>query len=117
MEAFAVIINNMPESEKSFSLAKEALISTLRTERITGRNLLSYYRQAKNKDLWTDMRKVVFEGVQPLTLADVVAFQREWIANRPASYCILSDIKALDLKFLANYGKVVRLSQKEIFGY
>jgi len=47
----------------------------------------------------------------------VVAFQREWIANRPASYCILSDIKALDLKFLANYGKVVRLSQKEIFGY
>ena len=117
MEAFAEIINNMPESEKSFSLAKEALISTLRTERITGRNLLSYYRQAKNKDLWTDMRKVVFEGVQPLTLADVVAFQREWIANRPASYCILSDIKALDLKFLANYGKVVRLSQKEIFGY
>ncbi len=49
MEAFEDIINNMPESEKSFSLAREGLISTLRTERITGRSLLNYYRQAKEK--------------------------------------------------------------------
>ena len=117
MKAFEEIINNMPESEKSFSLAKEGLMSTLRTERITGRNLLNYYRQAKEKNLWTDMRKVVFEEAASLTLQDVVAFQREWISNRPVNYCILSDIKALDMKQLANYGKIVRLSTKEIFGY
>ncbi|HHV02703.1 MAG: insulinase family protein [Bacteroidales bacterium] len=117
LEAFRDIINNMPESEKSFFLAKEGLISTLRTERITGRNLLNYYRQAKDKDLWTDMRQVLFEGVQSLTLADVVEFQREWIANRPASYCILSDINALNLNFLARYGKVIKLSPEELFGY
>lgn len=117
MDAFEEIINNMPESEKSFTLAKDGLISTLRTERITGRSLLNYYRQAKEKNLWTDMRKVVFEEVQPLTLQDVVAFQKEWISKRPATYCILSDIKALDLKYLSGYGKVVRLSQNEIFGF
>ena len=117
MEAFEEIINNMPESEKSFSLAKEGLISTLRTERITGRSLLSFYRQAKEKNIWQDMRKVVFEDVQNLTLEDIVAFQREWIKDRPTDYCILSDIKALDLEFLSGYGKVVRLTTEEIFGY
>ena len=117
MEAFEEIINNMPESEKSFSLAKEGLISTLRTERITGRSLLSFYRQAKEKNMWQDMRKVVFEDVQNLTLEDIVAFQQEWIKGRSTDYCILSDIKALDLDYLSGYGKVVRLSAEEIFGY
>ncbi len=117
MEAFEDIINNMPESEKSFSLAKEGLISILRTERITGRSLLNFYRQAKEKDLWKDMRKVVFEGVPDLTLEDIADFQREWIKDRPTDYCILSDIKALDRDYLSHYGKVVRLSPEEIFGY
>ncbi len=117
MEAFEDIINNMPESERSFSLAKEGLISALRTERITGRSLLNFYRQAKEKDLWKDMRKVVFEGVQDLTLEDIVAFQQEWIKGRSTDYAILSDIKALDLDYLSGYGKVVRLSTEEIFGY
>lgn len=117
MEAFEDIINNMPESERSFSLAKEGLISALRTERITGRSLLNFYRQAKEKDLWKDMRKVVFEGVQDLALEDIVAFQQEWIKGRSTDYCILSDIKALGLDYLSGYGKVVRLSAEEIFGY
>ncbi|MFA6652578.1 MAG: insulinase family protein [Bacteroidales bacterium] len=117
MEAFEDIINNMPESERSFSLAKEGLISTLRTERITGRSLLNFYRQAKEKNMWKDMRKVVFEGVQDLALEDIVAFQQEWIKGRSTDYCILSDIKALDLDYLSGYGKVVRLSREEIFGY
>jgi len=117
MEAFEDIINNMPESEKSFSLAREGLISTLRTERITGRSLLNYYRQAKEKNMWEDMRKVVFEGVQDMTLENIVAFQQEWIKDRPTDYCILSDIKALDLNYLSKYGIVVKLSQEDIFGY
>jgi predicted Zn-dependent peptidase len=117
MDAFEGIINNMPESERSFSLAKEGLISTLRTERITGRSLLNFYRQAKEKNVWEDMRKVVFEGVQDLTLDSIVAFQQEWIKDRPTDYCILSDIKALDLGYLSRFGTVVKLSREEIFGY
>ena len=52
-----------------------------------------------------------------MTLQDLVAFQEQWIRNRRHNYCILSDIKALDMKELAKYGKVTVLSQKEIFGY
>lgn len=117
MEAFHDIINDMPQSEKSFNLAKEGLISGLRTQRITGRSLLNYYRQAKYKDVWEDTRKTLYDGVQNMTLQDLVAFQEQWIRNRRHNYCILSDIKALDMKELAKYGKVTVLSQKEIFGY
>lgn len=117
MEAFHTIINEMPESEKSFALAKEGLISTLRTDRITGRALLNFYRQSKDRDLWKDMRKEVFEKVQHIELKDIAEFQETWIANRPTVYCILSDIKALDLDYLSGYGEVVPLDLKDIFGY
>ena len=40
MKAFDEIINNMPESEKAFNLAKEALITRLRTERTTKADVL-----------------------------------------------------------------------------
>ncbi len=43
IQAFDEIINDMPESETAFEIAKEALISTLRTQRITGRHILSSY--------------------------------------------------------------------------
>ncbi len=117
MDAFHDIINEMPESEKSFELAKEGLISTLRTDRIMGRSLLNYYRQAKDKGLWEDMRREVFNHVQPIELQDIVDFQKEWIANRPTVYTILSDIKALDLDYLSGYGEVIKLDLKDIFGY
>ena len=63
------------------------------------------------------MRKEVFEKVQHIELKDIAEFQKTWIANRPTVYCILSDIKALDLDYLSGYGEVVPLDLKDIFGY
>lgn len=117
MEAFHDIINDMPESEKSFSLAKEGLMSTLRTNRITGRALINYYQRAKEKNLWTDRRKDLFNQAQSVELEDIVEFQKEWIQNRPTVYGILSDIDALDLDYLNDYGTVIKLSLHDIFGY
>ena len=76
MKAFHDIINDMPESEKSFSLAKEGLLSTLRTDRITGRALLNYYIRAKERNLWTDRRKELFNQGQTVELEDIVRFQK-----------------------------------------
>ena len=117
MKAFHDIINDMPESEKSFSLAKEGLLSTLRTDRITGRALLNYYIRAKERNLWTDRRKELFNQGQTVELEDIVRFQKEWIQNRPTVYGILSDLEALDVNYLSDYGPVVLLGLEDIFGY
>lgn len=117
MKAFDDIINNMPESEKAFTLAKEALITRMRTERITKSGVLWSYLNAQDLGLNTDSRKDLYEKVPSMTLADIKAFQEKWVKGRKYTYCVLGDEKDLDLKSLSTYGPITRLSKEELFGY
>lgn len=117
MKAFDEIINNMPESENAFQLAKEALLTRLRTQRITKSSVLWDYLNAKDLGLTEDRRRELFNQVQNMTLADVKKFQEERIKGRTYTYCILGDEKELDMKSLKQYGPVTRLTREEIFGY
>ena len=117
VEAFDQIINDMPESEAAFAVAKEALLSRLRTQRTTGMNVLRSYLACRDLGLSEPADRAVFEKAQNATLADVTATQRKWVKDRDYTYAILGDIKDLDTKFLATLGPVQVVSLEEIFGY
>ncbi len=117
LAAFDEIINNMPESEAAFNLAKEALLARLRTERITGNEVFENYLQARDLGLDIDKRKVLFDEVQKLTLADVKAFQEKWVKGRNYTYCVLGNEKEIDMSKLKELGPVIRVTTEEIFGY
>ena len=117
VKAFDEIINNMPLSDNAFELAKESVISNLRTQRTTKSRILWSYISAQDLGLDYDTRKQIFDEVQDLTLADVERFQQENIKDRKYTYCILGDAKTLDFKKMATYGKVERLTLADVFGY
>jgi predicted Zn-dependent peptidase len=115
--AFMDILNNMPESEKAFGLAKESIISNIRTGRILRDDILWNYLHAKEFGYDYDSRKDVYEKVKDMTLENVKAFQEKYVKNRSYTYCILGDTKELDMEYLNSLGKVQKLTQEEIFGY
>ena len=117
IEAFDEIINDMPESETAFNIAKEALATRCRTERISGRNILSSYRTAREMGVTEPRSKKVFENLPALTLADVKATQEKWVKDRTYCYGILGDIKNLDTDYLKTLGQVEILTLEDIFGY
>ena len=117
VKAFDEIINNMPESEHAFELAKEAILARLRTERITKSSVLWSYIRAQDMGLSTDTRKELYKEVPTMTLADVKAFQEKWVKGRTYVFCILGDEKDLDMKKMATYGTIQKLTKEEIFGY
>ena len=117
IEAFDEIINDMPESEAAFQIAKESLISRLRTERTVRDQVLWSYISLRDMGLTEDRDKQIFEKVQTMTLDDVKAAQEKWVKGRPYVYAILGDIKDLDLNYLKTLGPIKTLSQEEIFGY
>lgn len=117
IETFNDILNNMPESEKAFSIAKESIITAIRTERILKENILWDYLNNKIFGYTTDTRKEIFEKIPGMTLDDVKAFQEKYIKNKPYTYCILGDTKDLDMEALKKIGPVKALAQEEIFGY
>lgn len=117
INTFNDIINNMPESETAFKLAKEGAIAQLRTERITKSGVIWSYINAQDLGQSVDSRIKLYNDVQNMTLQDIVDFQKKWIKDRVYTYCILGDEKDLDLKSLEKVGPIQKLSQEEIFGY
>lgn len=117
INAFNDIINNIPESESAFKLAKEDIISRMRTERITKSDVLWSFIGAKDLGMDNDQRKAIYDRMQTITLKDVLDYQKKWVKGRTYTYCILGDDKDLDLIKLSEFGPIQKVSQEEIFGY
>ena len=117
VEAFDEIIENMPRSEQAFELAKSGILANIESKRTTKMDILWSYLEQEKFGLKEDINKTLYEGIQSLTLDDVVKFQQEFIKGRAYTYCILGDKHDLDMKYIGTLGKIKYLSQEEIFGY
>lgn len=117
VEAFDSIINDMPESDKSFEIAKTSIESVLRTRRTTGSSVLSNYMSDRELGLSEPVDKYVFQKIGGLTMADLVATQQKYVKNRVYTYGLLGDASGMDMDFLRSLGPVKFLSLEEIFGY
>ena len=115
--AFDEIINNMPESEKAFDLAKESILSRIRTQRILRSSIIWNYISAREMGLDYDTRKDLYEKIPSMTFEEVKKFQQEYIKGRTYTYCIMGDEKDFTVDKLKEYGPVKVLSLEEIFGY
>ena len=117
LSAFDEIINNMPVSETAFAIAKESLISNIRTARTTRSRVLTAYLNACKRGIDYDLNKVVFEQVPAMTLQDVIAFQEQYVKGRPHVIGILGRKSDMDLQSLLQYGAIQDVKTDEIFGY
>lgn len=117
LTAFDEIINNMPQSEAAFDLAKESLLARLRTSRIIRDGVLWSYLNVQDLGLTEDLNRKLFEELQQLTFENVKAFQEKWVKGRHYTYCILGNEKDLDMNKLSEYGPMTRLTKEDIFGY
>lgn len=117
MEAFDDIINDMPVSEKAFEVAREGLLTRLRTQRVKGYAVLRQYARCRDLGLTEPVWRSVFESVQNMTMDDVKAAQEKWARDRNYTFAILGDIKDLDTDYLRTVGPVRIVSLEDIFGY
>ena len=107
----------MPVSEHAFNIAKESLISNLRTARTVRSRVLTSYLNAQKRGLDFDLNKVIYEKVPALTLDDVVKFQQEYVKGKSYSIGIVGRTSDMDLKALQQYGPISRVKLEDIFGY
>ena len=117
IHTFNSILDTIPQSDKAFDLAKQALLKRLATARTTKANILDAYLSAKNRGIDYDINRKIYETVPSLTMEDIVKFEQETMANKPYRYLILGNEKELDMKSLEKIGPIKRLSTEEIFGY
>ncbi len=114
---FLEILNEMPESEQAFGIAKDALTKRLASQRTTKFGLINAWLSAQMKGIDYDINQRIYNALPNITLQDIVNFEQEQMANKPYRYVILGDEKELDMKALKEIGPIRRLSTEEIFGY
>lgn len=117
IRTFNSIIDTIPQSEKAFELAKQALTKRLATARTTKFSIINAYINARNKGIDYDINEKVYNRIPSLKLSDITAFEKERMAGKPYRYIILGDESQLDIKSLEKIAPVKRLSTEEIFGY
>ncbi len=116
--AFMEIIDNMPESQQRLDIAKESIMTNIRTQRIIKENIIRNYMAALDLGINYDRRRSIFETIPSLTIDDVKDFQLKWVKGRKYTYTILGNESELDMKSMEEkYGPVQRVSQEELFGY
>ena len=114
---FHSILNEMPQSESSFDIAKESLTKKLASQRTTKFSLINAWLTAQLLGIDYDINKRIYEALPNLTMADVLRFANEQVANKTYNYVILGDEAELDMASLEKLGNIKRLTTEEIFGY
>ena len=117
IRVFNHIIDTIPQSDKAFKLAKQALLKRIATERTSKKDLIDSYISAQERGIDYDMNEKVYNAVPSLTLQDLVRFERQTMAGKTYRYMILGDEKNLDMQSLGKIGSIHRVSTAEIFGY
>jgi predicted Zn-dependent peptidase len=114
---FREITDSIPQSEKAFAIAKDAVTKQMASQRTTKFGVISAYLSAERKGYDFDPNKKIYEDVQKVTLADIVAFEKAQMAGKTGRYIILGDEKELDMKSLEQVAPIRRVTLDEVFGY
>ena len=114
---FHEILDNMPQSEAAFQIAKDAAMKQLASQRTTKFAVLNAYINAQRLGLDYDLNERIYRLLPSLQLKDIVDFEQQNMGHKPYRYIILGDEKELDVKALEQIAPVRRLSLEEIFGY
>ena len=117
MEAMENLLDLMPKSPASFDQAKEAIMKSLETDRITKADVLMSFEAAKKLGIDYDIRKDIYELLPSMTLDNVFAFHQKYLSKKPQAIALIASKDKIDLKALSKYGKVKELTLEEVFGY
>ncbi|MCE1165405.1 MAG: insulinase family protein [Bacteroidetes bacterium] len=117
MDGFSGLLENIPVSDISFKSAKDGLLKTIQTERITRGAILRTFLNNKNLGIDYDIRKDVYENAGKYSLDDIKKFNEKYVKGRKYTYLLIGDSKKINFDVLSKYGKVETITLEQLFGY
>jgi len=117
MKGIFQLLNNLPESKEAFEIAKNSILNTIESERITKSSILWNYIASEDKGLDSDERQKIYNSVKKMDFNSLKMFHEKNIKNKKFNTILVGDNKKINFKDLRNYGKVIELSLEDLFGY
>lgn len=119
LNAFNGLFDEMPVAEANFQLAKDAMINEIRTARTSKMGIINNYLgyEKMGYDMKKSRAQILFEAYPAITMQDVINFNHKYIKGQKKVYMCLGKESEMDFNALGKFGKVKKLSLKDVFGY
>lgn len=117
MSEMFTLMTEMPEAEKQFELAKEAILSKLESQRVIKSSVFWNYLTAKDRGLDYDIRKDIYEQVKEASMEDMKTFFENEVKGNEFNIGILANVNDIDQNMLSQMGNVRVLTTDDLFPY
>jgi zinc protease len=111
------ILNNFTESDHFLTTSKKAILNTIATQRLYRENLFFTYLYNLDLGITQDRRKDVYDFIMKASMKDLQDFFNTYVKDKKYTYCVIGNLKDLDMKTLKNLGEVKEVPLKDLFGY
>lgn len=116
-DAMHNLLQNFPESEKNWEIGRKSIKQGIETRRISKESILFNYQNALKLGLNHDTRKDIYEAMDKLSLQDLNNFHANHMKSKNWNIKVMGSKSKINMDELRKYGKVVELTQKDLFGY
>ena len=116
-DAFNSLLDSMPVAQANFDLAKQSLLSSMRTQRIHKQNIISSFLNDRRFERANNNLQQLYTSLQGINLEQIRQFSKEKFQKCGRVYVILGSKEQIDMEALKKFGKVKELTLEEIFGY
>ena len=111
------LLNKLPLSENSFSLAKSYSKKEIETQRYPDDEIIFAWITDRDKGWDHDRRVDEYAALPGLSLQDLNKFHQANIANKPYTYCVVGSDHKISQDYLKTIGTLKVLTLEQIFGY
>jgi predicted Zn-dependent peptidase len=111
------LINKLPKSPQAFTIAKQAILSKIESDRITKAGVLYNYLSAEKRGIDHDIREQIYNEVKAMDFKNLLEFHKKYIKDKPHNILLIGNRNKIDFKNLKKYGEVKELSLETLFGF
>lgn len=111
------ILNDFTESDHYLNVSKKAILNRIAAARLYRENLFFTYLSNQDMKIDHDIRKDVYEYVSKAKMDDLKNFFDTYVKGKKYTYCVVGNLKDLDMNILKGLGEVKEVPLEELFGY
>ena len=111
------LLNDLPQSDKSFEGAKANVINGIETARVTKDGVFGYYFADQKLGYNYDSRMDLYKELKPITFQNIKDFHTQKVADKAYTYLIVGSDQRIKATDMQKFGTVTTLTLEQLFGY
>lgn len=115
MEILQKLVDDMPVRSERIDAVKQTIRNLVNNEYPSGRSMSLKIASYRREGYEYDPNEGYLRAIQDMEMDDILRFYKDYIQGHPIVYAIVGNSKMVDMKRLATFGKIIKVTKKDIY--